>query len=71
MKIRNGFVYNDEGIIVATLTNEATPLDEREITLGTQAIPVIEKFVKEVNTGTFKPRSTVKEFEKLLEMHEV
>jgi len=66
LKIRNGFIENEDGNIVATLTDHSTPEIERAIMVGSQLVEPVERFIKGVNEGSFKPKTTVKEFEFIL-----
>lgn len=70
-KIRNGCLWNEDGKVIAVLTDDITPEEERTIEFGAEAVPAIEEFVGKVNSGTFKPRSAVKEFEKLINKHKI
>jgi len=65
LKIKNGFVY-DEDVMIAVLTDYAKPEHERAIQMGSESVDMVEGFVNRVNTGSFRPRHEVKEFEKLL-----
>jgi hypothetical protein len=71
LKIRKGFVYNEDDVIIAVLTEGATEDDERTIEFGSEAVIAVEKFVEDVNSGSFKPRGAVKEFEKLIEKYSI
>lgn len=66
LRIRNGFVEDEIGNIVATLTDNSTPEIERNITVGSQLVEPVERFIKGVNEGSFKPKTTVREFESIL-----
>ncbi|MEO6452581.1 MAG: DEAD/DEAH box helicase family protein [Ginsengibacter sp.] len=68
-KIKNGLVVDQEGMIVATLPDNSKEENERVIRVAPEAIEAIRIFVDRVNSGTFKPRSAVKEFEKILEIY--
>jgi len=72
---KDGIIYAcEEGLedrAIGALFPNATEEDERIIECGSEALPAIEKFVEEVNSGSFKPRSVVKEFEQLLLRHAV
>lgn len=70
LKVRNGFVYNQEdGNIVAVisdaLSDEIAIEVERTIEFGSEAAPAVEEFIKKVNSGSFKPRAVVKELEEI------
>lgn len=75
IKIRQGVIYVcDEGLEdrpIGTIFPNATEQDERIIECGSEAVIAIEEFVKEVNSGTFKPRTVTRRFEQLLERHAV
>lgn len=74
LKIKNGFIFDDDGLAHAVVVQEAiTPEDqerfETTIELGSELIPAVEKFISDVNSGKFKPRSVVKELESILSKH--
>lgn len=69
LKIRNGFILNEDDVIIGTLTDAATYEEERIIEMGSEAIPAIEEFIASVNSGKFKPRTAVREFEKIIEKY--
>lgn len=73
LKIKKGVIYAcEEGIedrAIGSIFDSATEDDERIIECGSEAVAAVEQFVQEVNSGSFKPRSAVKEFEKLLEKY--
>lgn len=72
VKVRNGHIYDEDGIIIGQLTREgSTPEVERVIQLGSEAIPVIEDFVDQVNSGKFKPRTVVKKFEQIIDKYKI
>lgn len=67
LKIKNGIIYTEIGDIVGTIVDNSPDEVERTIEVGSKALVAIQGFVDKVNSGSFKPRSAVKEFEKLLE----
>ncbi len=69
LKIKGSFLYNEDGQIIATFTDDITPEEERAIEVAAEAMPIIEKFVHDVNTGTHKPRGTVRELERILDKY--
>lgn len=72
LKIKDGMIWNeDETRVIAVLTEDATEIEERAIELGSEAVPIIERFVADVNSGSFKPREAVKRFENILEKHKI
>jgi hypothetical protein len=66
LKVKNGMVWNEEGRVIAVLTPDATEEDERIIELGSEAVPIVEEFVR-----TYKPKTTLKTFEQLIEKHKI
>lgn len=71
LKVKNGIIYDlDDDTIKGTVSDDSFEVD-KVIECGSEAIPAIEEFVREVNSGTFKPRLAVKRFEKLLEKYEI
>lgn len=71
LTIRNGIIFNELGMPIGTLSDNATAEDERAIELGSEAVPEIENFIEQVNSGKFKPRALVKTFEELVKKHEI
>lgn len=69
LKIRNGIVYMEDGSIAAvisdTLPDEIAMEVERIIEFGSEAVPAVENFISEVNSGSFKPRAVVKKLEEI------
>lgn len=63
----SGFVKNDEGKIIAAVLDECTPEEENTIIIAPVALSAIAKFIAEVNSGSFKLRASIKEFEKIIE----
>ena len=59
-------VYNDQGICVAVIADLPPDIAEdveQTIEFGSEAAPAITKFIDQINSGSFKPRSVVKELE--------
>lgn len=71
LEIRKGIIFNQDGVPIGTLVDDDNPEYERIIELGSELIGVVENFIKQVNSGSFKPRGAVKEFERILEKHEI
>ena len=67
--IRNGIIYDEDGIPQGSI-NEDYNLN-RAIEAGSEAVEAIKKFVDQVNHGSFKPRTVVKEFESLLRKYDI
>lgn len=69
IKVKDRIIYAiDEGIEkpIGTLLESASEFEEKIIECGSEIIPAVENFMAEVNSGKFKPRALVKEFEKIL-----
>ncbi len=71
LKIKNNEVRDENGIIVAILTNASNEDVERTIELGSEVIPVVEEFVDGANNNKFKPKKAFDQFERLIEKHEI
>lgn len=69
LKVHDGIIYNEDEIVgVITVESESKrQTAANAISAGSDAINSISEFVDGVNSGTLKPRKTVKEFEKILE----
>jgi hypothetical protein len=71
LKVKNGVIYDmEDETIKGTVSDDSFEV-QRVIECGSEALPAIEEFVAEVNSGSFKPRTAVKKFEKLLEKYEI
>lgn len=77
LKIKNGIIYACEEFegssdrAIGSLFPTATEEDERIIECGSETVKAVEEFIEKVNTGSFKPRAVVKEFESILAKHAV
>jgi hypothetical protein len=75
LKIKKGVIYSCEPGVedkpIGSIFENATEEEERLIECGSEVIPAVEEFIKNVNSGTFKPRSVVKEFENILQKYAV
>ncbi len=73
IRIKDGFFYRvEEGadpVIIGVCTDGFSDIDERIIECGTEALPAVEKFIADVNSGSFKPRTAVKELERVLDKY--
>lgn len=73
LKVRNGFVYNQDGVVVAimadSLPDEMAEEAERIIEFGSEAAPALTKFIDQINSGSFKPRMVVRELEKIADKY--
>ncbi len=75
IKVRKGVIYSvdetgDEKPIGA-IFDTATDLEEKTVECAIEALPAVKQFIDDVNTGTLKPRSTVKAFEQILDKYAV
>jgi hypothetical protein len=74
IKIRKGVIYAcDNGYEepIGSIFDSASEEHERTLECAAEALPVVRKFIDDVNSGSFKPRAAVKEFEKVLEKYAV
>lgn len=74
LKIRNGIIYvSEEGIdrAIGTILDGVEELPEKTIECGSEIIPAVQNFIKEVNSGSFKPRKIVKELEDILHKYAI
>lgn len=74
IRVRNGIIYKViEGheFAIGSLFDGASEMDEKTIECGADIIPAVEKFISDVNSGTFKPRKLVKELEIILDRHAI
>lgn len=71
LKVKNGVIYDmEDNTIKGTVSDDSFEI-QRVIECGSEAIPAIEEFVADVNSGIFKPRTAVKKFEQILEKYEI
>lgn len=66
IKIRDGIIWSEDGRVIAIMAEGITEQDEKDLIIGSKLVPAAKKFVEKANSGSFKPRSTVKEFENIL-----
>lgn len=71
LRIKNGIIYDEFDTILGSLSDDIPDDVEKTIECGSDAIPIIKDVIDQVNSGKFKPRSIIKEFEKLLEKYEI
>jgi hypothetical protein len=74
IKIRKGIIYASEyGIeqAIGSIFDSASEEHERTIECAVEALPAVQKFIDDVNSGSFKPRAAVREFEKVLEKYAI
>lgn len=74
IKIRNGIIYRVEygtEIAIGTILDGASEDVEKTIECGAEVLPAVEKFIKDVNSGAFKPRKLVKSLEQILEKYAI
>jgi len=73
LKIKKGIIYTCEDGLednpIGSLFETATEEEEKIIECGSELLPAVQKFIDDVNSGKFKPRSVVKDLEKILEKH--
>lgn len=73
LRIKKGIIYACEDGLedrpLGSVFDTATEEDEKLIECGSELLPVVEKFVSDVNSGKFKPRAVVKDLERVLEKH--
>lgn len=67
--IKNKVVFGEDGQVVCVLPDEAEDYIEKTIEVAPEAIEAINDFVNQVNSGSLKPRTAVKVFEKILEKY--
>lgn len=73
IKIKKGVIYRLENEIetpIGSLFDHATDEDEKTIECGVEMLPKVQEFIDNVNSGSFKPRSVVKELESVLRKYE-
>lgn len=71
LKVKNGVIYDlEDDTIKGTVSDDSFEI-QRVIECGSEALPAIEEFIREVNSGSFKPRMTVRKFEQLLEKYSI
>jgi len=66
LKVKNGMIWNEDNKVIAVLTDAASENEERIISLGIEAVPIVEEFVR-----SYKPKTTLKEFTDLIEKYEI
>ena len=72
LRVTNGVIYDESGDVVGAITDhDFTGIVEKTIECGSEAVEAIKDFVGKINSGSFKLRSAVKEFEKLLDKYDI
>lgn len=75
LKIKKGVIYacieGFEDKPIGSIFDSATEAEERLIECGSEVVPAVEEFIAKVNSGSFKPRAVVKEFEQILQKYAV
>ena len=69
LKIKDGIIYNEIDVAIGTVNNLATDEDLKAIQIGSEAVPMLEGFVSDVETGRFKPKALFNTFKSLLEKY--
>lgn len=64
--VRSGLLRDEDENIIAVMPDDSYGINERIMESAPEAIDAIRKFIEEVNSGSLKPRTAVKEFEKIL-----
>lgn len=70
-KIKDGFLYNEEDVIIAVLTDEISDKEERILEATGDALVSINDFVSNVKSGRYKPKKTFDEFKRILDKYEI
>ena len=63
----SGYLKNDDGVMIACVLDDCTTEEENILLIAPVAVSAIIKFIAEVNSGSFKLRASIKEFEKIVE----
>jgi hypothetical protein len=71
LKVDGDFIYAEDGTIVAVVTDHCSDELKREIEFGSEALPIVREFISNTNSGSLRPRTTVKRFETLLNKYEL
>lgn len=75
IRIKDGIIYAiQEGVdekAIGSMFPTSTFQEERIIECGSDVLPVVEDFIKEVNSGTLKPKKATDRFEAILKAHAV
>lgn len=75
LKIKNNEIWrideSGEEKLIGILTDDANETDERIIQCGSEAVPAVESFINQVNSGKFKPKTVVKEFERIINKYSI
>lgn len=70
-KVKDGMLFNEEGKIIAVLTDEITEKEEQTLEATGEALEAINAFVDDVNSGSHKPKRAVNEFQRILDKFEL
>lgn len=71
LKTRAGFIYNEDDVIIGTLTDSSTVEIEATIEAGSEALEAIKNFVEGTKKGSLKAKKTYDSFRALLDKYEI
>lgn len=70
IRVKMGVIYvcqdGFEDKAIGSVFDNASFEEIKAIECGSDILPVVQEFISDVNSGSMKPRSAVKEFERIL-----
>lgn len=71
LRVSKGMLYNDEGVCVGVVTDDISEMEEKTIEASGEAVDALKTFVKDIETGTHKPKAAYNKFKALLEKYDL
>ena len=64
--VKNEILYNEFNDPLAVIADGCSDENQRIMEIAPELIVSVTKFVDDINSGSFKPKTAVKEFERIL-----
>lgn len=71
MKIENNFIINSDGVIIGTLSDNASDYEKKVISSSEDIAYTAKDFVESINSGKLSLRRFTKEFEFFIKKYEL
>lgn len=71
MKIENNFIINSDGIVIGTLSENASDYERKVISASEDICSISKEFVETINSGKLSLRRFTKEFEFFIKKYEL
>lgn len=71
MKIENNFIINSDGVIIGTLSDNASDYEKKVISSSDDIASTAKDFIESINSGKLSLRRFTKEFEFFIKKYEL